>query len=33
MPLIWVLAGAALTITIQHTWRKAAIYWLSRGDE
>lgn len=26
------LAGIAVTITAQRTWRKAAIYWLSRGD-
>ncbi len=32
MPFIWVLAGTALTLTVQRTWRRAAIYWLSRGD-
>lgn len=33
MPIVWAIAGAALTLTVQHTWRRAAIYWLSRGDE
>lgn len=27
------IAGIAATITVQHTWRKATIYWLSRGDQ
>jgi hypothetical protein len=33
MRILWVLAGAAMTLTAQHTWRHVAIYWLSRGDE
>ncbi|RKT33661.1 hypothetical protein DEU34_2265 [Microbacterium sp. AG1240] len=27
-----ILAGITLTIATQHTWRRTAIYWLSRGD-